>query len=94
MFLYLIDYLGSISSSFYVFEYITLRAILSIITALVISLLIGPVLIKKFSLGNISEVIRSDGPESHQKKIWDPNNGWFVDNLFFTSEYINLVRFK
>ena len=37
MFLYLIDYLGSISSSFYVFEYITLRAILSIITALVIS---------------------------------------------------------
>ena len=49
MFLYLIDYLGSISSSFYVFEYITLRAILSIITALVISLLIGPILIKKFS---------------------------------------------
>ena len=75
MFLYLIDYLGSISSSFYVFEYITLRAILSIITALVISLLIGPILIKKFSLVNISEVIRSDGPESHHKKSGTPTMG-------------------
>ena len=75
MFLYLIDYLGSISSSFYVFEYITLRAILSIITALVISLLIGPILIKKFSLVNISEVIRNDGPESHQKKSGTPTMG-------------------
>ena len=69
MFLYLIDYLGSISSSFYVFEYITLRAILSIITALVISLLIGPILIKKFSLVNISEVIRSDGARISPKNL-------------------------
>ena len=75
MFLYLVDYLSSFSSSFLVFEYITLRAILSIITALIISLLIGPVIIRKFSLENISEIIRDDGPESHLKKSGTPTMG-------------------
>ena len=41
MFLYILEYLSSINSNFQVFEYITLRAILSIITALMISLILG-----------------------------------------------------
>ena len=41
MFLYLLEYLSSINNDFLVFEYITLRAILSIITALFISLLLS-----------------------------------------------------
>ena len=48
MFLYLLEYLSSINNDFLVFEYITLRAILSIITALFISLLLSPYIIKKF----------------------------------------------
>ena len=75
MFLYLLDYLGNYSSSFLVFEYITLRAILSIITALFISLLLGPYLINKFSLRNISETIRNDGPSSHYNKSGTPTMG-------------------
>ena len=75
MFLYLLDYLGNYSSSFLVFEYITLRAILSIITALFISLLLGPYLINKFSLRNISETIRNDGPASHYNKSGTPTMG-------------------
>ena len=75
MFLYLLEYLSSINNDFLVFEYITLRAILSIITALFISLLLSPYIIKKFSLNNVSEVIRDDGPSSHLNKTGTPTMG-------------------
>tara|TARA_Y100000022_G_scaffold39385_1_gene32417 strand:- start:1159 stop:2238 length:1080 start_codon:yes stop_codon:yes gene_type:complete len=75
MFLYLLDFLSSISSSFFVLEYITLRTILSIITALLISLLLGPYIINKFHINNLSEVIRDDGPSSHMKKSGTPTMG-------------------
>tara|TARA_B100001093_G_scaffold505200_1_gene562183 strand:- start:79 stop:1155 length:1077 start_codon:yes stop_codon:yes gene_type:complete len=75
MFLYILDFLNDINSSFSVFEYITLRAILSIITALLISLLLGPYIIKKFHIHNLSEVIREDGPSTHFKKSGTPTMG-------------------
>ena len=75
MFLYLLEYLSSINNDFLVFEYITLRAILSIITALFISLLLSPYIIKKFSINNVSEVIRDDGPSSHLIKTGTPTMG-------------------
>ena len=75
MFLYLLEYLSNINNDFLVFEYITLRAILSIITALFISLLLSPYIIKKFSLNNVSEVIRDDGPSSHLHKTGTPTMG-------------------
>ena len=75
MFLYILDFLNDINSSFSVFEYITLRAILSIITALLISLLLGPYIIKKFHIYNLSEVIREDGPSTHLKKSGTPTMG-------------------
>ncbi|MDA7842194.1 phospho-N-acetylmuramoyl-pentapeptide-transferase [Gammaproteobacteria bacterium] len=75
MFLYLLEYLSSINNDFLVFEYITLRAILSIITALFISLLLSPYIIKKFSINNVSEVIRDDGPSSHLNKTGTPTMG-------------------
>ena len=75
MFLYLLEYLSSINNDFLVFEYITLRAILSIITALFISLLLSPYIIKKFSINNVSEVIRDDGPSSHSNKTGTPTMG-------------------
>lgn len=75
MFLFLLDYLSSLNTNFLVFEYITLRAIFSIITALSISLLFGPYIIKKFSINNFSEVIRDDGPKSHISKAGTPTMG-------------------
>ncbi len=75
MFLYFLDYLSSLNSDFLVFEYITLRAILSIITALAISLISGPFIIKKFSSSNLSETIREDGPSSHIEKSGTPTMG-------------------
>ena len=75
MFIYVLDYLISINNSFSVFEYITLRAILSIITALLISLILGPLIIRKFSTNNLSENIREDGPKSHKSKAGTPTMG-------------------
>ena len=75
MILFFLDLLISINANFLVFEYITLRAILSIITALLISLLLGPYIIKSFSNRNLSEVIRNDGPSSHISKAGTPTMG-------------------
>ena len=75
MILFFLDLLISINANFLVFEYITLRAILSIITALLISLLLGPYIIKSFSNRNLSEVIRNDGPSSHINKAGTPTMG-------------------
>jgi len=73
--IYILDYLININNVFAVFEYITFRAILSILTALLISLLLGPLIIKKFSVNNLSEVIREDGPKTHHKKAGTPTMG-------------------
>jgi phospho-N-acetylmuramoyl-pentapeptide-transferase len=75
MILFFLDLLSSINANFLVFEYITLRAILSVITALLISLLLGPYIIKSFSYRNLSEVIRNDGPSSHISKAGTPTMG-------------------
>ena len=75
MLIYILDYLININNVFAVFEYITFRAILSILTALLISLLLGPLIIKKFSVNNLSEVIREDGPKTHHKKAGTPTMG-------------------
>ena len=75
MFLYILEYLSSINSNFQVLEYITLRTILSIISALLISLLFGPYIINKFRINNMSEIIREDGPSSHISKSGTPTMG-------------------
>ena len=75
MLLHLLDFLSYYNSNFLVFEYITLRVIFSIITALLISLLLGPYIINKFSANNLSEVIRDDGPSSHFSKSGTPTMG-------------------
>ena len=75
MLLYLSDYLMSFDSSFRVFQYLTLRAILGALTALIISFIIGPVMIRKLTRKKISQSIREDGPESHYEKAGTPTMG-------------------
>jgi len=75
MFLTLAEYLQQIESGFAVFQYITLRAILGTITALVLSLLIGPFMIRKLSSYKIGQQVRDDGPQSHLSKAGTPTMG-------------------
>jgi phospho-N-acetylmuramoyl-pentapeptide-transferase len=62
-------------SGFNVFSYLTTRAILSALTALVLSFAFGPYLIQKLTLQRIGQQIRELGPESHQPKAGTPTMG-------------------
>ncbi len=75
MLLYLTDYLEQYHRGFAVFHYLTLRAILGVLTALVISFVIGPVMIRKLSQYKASQPIRSDGPQTHFSKAGTPTMG-------------------
>lgn len=60
---------------FRVFHYLTFRGILGILTALVISFVIGPVMIRHLSRYKIGQSIREDGPSSHFSKAGTPTMG-------------------
>lgn len=75
MLLYLTDYLSQFHTGFRVFNYLTLRAILGVLTALVISFIIGPAMIRKLSHHQIGQVVRSDGPSTHLSKAGTPTMG-------------------
>jgi phospho-N-acetylmuramoyl-pentapeptide-transferase len=62
-------------SGFHVFSYITLRAILSVMTALSMALLVGPRVISGLSSYQIGQVVRDDGPRSHLPKAGTPTMG-------------------
>ena len=63
---------------FNLFRYITVRAALAAITALLFSLLIGPKIISILRRKQIGEEIRDDGPETHQKKAGTPTMGGVI----------------
>ncbi|MGY6275870.1 phospho-N-acetylmuramoyl-pentapeptide-transferase [Methylomonas sp. MgM2] len=75
MLLLLADYLISIDSGFRVLNYLTFRAILGVLTALVISFMIGPAMIEKLTLRKIGQSVRDDGPQSHFSKTGTPTMG-------------------
>jgi len=62
-------------SAFRVFQYITFRAIYATVTALLISLVLGPFVIKKLRMLQFGQVIREDGPETHFSKAGTPAIG-------------------
>ncbi len=75
MLLYLADWLSSLHSGFNVVQYLTLRAIFSVLTALLFALLLGPVFIRRLSTRQIGQFVRDDGPESHLSKAGTPTMG-------------------
>jgi len=75
MLLYLTDWLAHYYSGFNVFQYLTLRAILGILTALLISLTLGPALIRWLTRYQIGQHVRDDGPQSHLSKAGTPTMG-------------------
>jgi phospho-N-acetylmuramoyl-pentapeptide-transferase len=62
-------------SGFNVFGYLTLRGILAALTALVISFLVGPWMIRLFKEKQIGQRVRDDGPKSHLPKAGTPTMG-------------------
>jgi phospho-N-acetylmuramoyl-pentapeptide-transferase len=60
---------------FAVFQYITLRAILAALTALIVSFVLGPYVIRRLSQYKVGQVIRDDGPKSHLSKAGTPTMG-------------------
>lgn len=75
MLLALTNYLSQFHDGFAVFQYLTLRAILGVLTALVISLVIGPLMIRRLSDYQIGQTVRDDGPRSHFSKAGTPTMG-------------------
>ena len=63
---------------FNLFRYISFRAAASAVTALLISWLIGPFIIKKLKSHQIGEEIRSDGPQTHLNKKGTPSMGGVI----------------
>ncbi|MDB2646607.1 hypothetical protein N9Y97_07000 [Pseudomonadales bacterium] len=75
MLLWLTDYLSAYVGGFVVFQYLTLRTMVSVMTALATSLLIGPWMIARLSKAQIGQVVRDDGPASHFSKAGTPTMG-------------------
>ncbi|AFS38345.1 phospho-N-acetylmuramoyl-pentapeptide-transferase [Alteromonas macleodii] len=75
MLIWLADWLTQFDSGFNVFSYLTLRAILSTLTALLIAILIGPKMIRYLQRMQIGQTVRDDGPQSHLSKSGTPTMG-------------------
>jgi phospho-N-acetylmuramoyl-pentapeptide-transferase len=75
MLMWLSEYLTTYYSGFNVFGYLTMRAILGALTALILSLALGPFLIQRLSVKNVGQPIREFGPESHLPKAGTPTMG-------------------
>jgi phospho-N-acetylmuramoyl-pentapeptide-transferase len=75
MLLLLTEWLAEFESGFSVFRYLTLRGILAVLTALVISFVVGPAMIRRLTWYKIGQTVRDDGPQSHLSKAGTPTMG-------------------
>lgn len=75
MLLYLTNYLAQFESGFNVFNYLTMRAILAALTALLLSFMLGPRMIEKLSQNQVGQPVRNDGPLTHLPKAGTPTMG-------------------
>ncbi|WP_226702256.1 phospho-N-acetylmuramoyl-pentapeptide-transferase [Microbulbifer elongatus] len=75
MLLWLAEYLQQFWKGFSVFDYLTVRAILGALTALGISLLVGPRMITALNRLQVGQAVRDDGPQSHLSKSGTPTMG-------------------
>ncbi|MBM3372296.1 MAG: phospho-N-acetylmuramoyl-pentapeptide-transferase, partial [Betaproteobacteria bacterium] len=75
MLLELAQWLEQYVRAFNVFSYLTLRAVLACLTALLISFMVGPTLIRKLTAYKIGQAVRDDGPQTHLVKAGTPTMG-------------------
>ncbi|MGH8672416.1 MAG: phospho-N-acetylmuramoyl-pentapeptide-transferase [Burkholderiales bacterium] len=75
MLLALFQWLAHDIRAFSVFNYITLRAVLATLTALLISFIVGPQMIRRLTVYKVGQSVRNDGPQSHLSKAGTPTMG-------------------
>ncbi|MEM7096897.1 MAG: phospho-N-acetylmuramoyl-pentapeptide-transferase [Pseudomonadota bacterium] len=75
MLLWLTEWLSEYVRAFSVFQYLTFRTMVSVMTALFMSLLIGPYVIAKLTDLQIGQTVRAEGPQSHLSKAGTPTMG-------------------
>jgi phospho-N-acetylmuramoyl-pentapeptide-transferase len=75
MLLELARWLAQDVRGFNVFNYITLRAVMATLTALAISFVVGPGLIRKLTQYKVGQSVRDDGPQTHLVKAGTPTMG-------------------
>ncbi|MGE0114810.1 MAG: phospho-N-acetylmuramoyl-pentapeptide-transferase [Steroidobacteraceae bacterium] len=75
MLYYLAQQLAAHFSGFNVFNYLTMRAIMAALTALIMSFVLGPKMIRAFTEKQIGQQVRTDGPQSHLSKKGTPTMG-------------------
>jgi phospho-N-acetylmuramoyl-pentapeptide-transferase len=75
MLLALANWIATDVRAFNVFTYITLRSVLATMTALMISFVIGPRMIRKLTEYKIGQSVRDDGPQTHLIKAGTPTMG-------------------
>src|SRR5262245_43256460 len=75
MLFWLANFLSHYYRIFHVFDYLTLRTILSALTALVFSLWFGPHIIRWLAQNQMGQQVRQDGPQSHYSKKGTPTMG-------------------
>jgi phospho-N-acetylmuramoyl-pentapeptide-transferase len=75
MLVWLSELLATQFHMFHVVSYLTLRAILSTLTALTVALIVGPTMIRRLSQYKVGQVVRNDGPQTHLSKAGTPTMG-------------------
>ncbi len=75
MLLQFTDYLAQFVSAFSIFQYLTFRTMVSVVTALIASLLIGPFIIERLNRYQIGQPVREDAPPNHIEKAGTPTMG-------------------
>ncbi len=75
MLVWLTEWLTQFHTGFNVFSYLTMRAILGVLTALAFSLVFGPAMIRWLTRYQIGQPVRDDGPQTHLAKAGTPTMG-------------------
>ncbi len=75
MLLELARWLQGLEDFFKLFEYLTFRGILAALTSLLLSLWLGPAVIRKLAQFKGGQPIRQDGPQTHFSKAGTPTMG-------------------
>jgi phospho-N-acetylmuramoyl-pentapeptide-transferase len=75
MLLELADWMARHFTALHLFQYITFRTIMAALTALALSLLSGPALIRRLAALKAGQVVRKDGPQTHLSKAGTPTMG-------------------
>ncbi len=78
MLYHLLAPLGKSVLLFNLFNYISFRAAGAMVTALLIAFVVGPGIIRRLQLHKVGQVIRAEGPASHQSKRGTPTMGGLI----------------